>query len=159
MTVIERLENRLETLYNQRAAAMRQNNFYWLEMTQKKINEVEQELIEARKYAPKKLSEFLQEQGEDVRDRVYKALIKISLAADFLNDCAFEAKCELDDIGLVEHSITPMVKQACEISQNIASFVLTANNEQLTQMITDNADFIKVCSDAADEHLQKTLNI
>lgn len=159
MTRIERLENELDRLYGQRAAAARQNNLHWMEMAQKKISELEKELIEARQYAPRKLSEFLSDKGEDTRNRVFKALLKISLAADFLNDCAEEAKDVLGELGLKEHTLTGDVESVCALSQKLASFVINLGARSLTEMMTDNSDFICKCSEAADEHLKETLKL
>lgn len=159
MTRIERLEARLDELYHHRSAAVKQNNFMWMQQVQDKIDELQKELIEAKKYAPMKLSQWLKDKDDSVRDRVFKVLLKISLAADFLNDCAEECKAVFKDLDLNEHSISGDVNSMCQLSQRVASFVVQPDMEAIANMMLDNADFIQTCSDAADAHLAKTLNL
>lgn len=159
MTRIERLESELDRQYALRGTAARQNNLYWMEKAQNKIRELEQELMEARKYAPRRLSEFLADKDESVKNRVYKALLKVSLAADFLNECAEDAKEAVGELGLKEHTLTGDVAAVCKLSQKLASFVIAPNSRPLTEMMTDNSAFIEECSDAADKHLADRLKL
>lgn len=159
MTRIERLEAELSKQYDCKRAAVRQNNFAWMHMAQAKIEELEKELINARQYAPKRLSEMLAQYDEETRNRVFKALLRISLAADFLNDCAEEAKGVLGELHLTEHTLSGDVKELAKLSQKVASFVILPKSETLTEMMTDNTDFITACSEAADKHLEKTLGL
>lgn len=159
MTKVERLEKELEKLYAYRRAAMVRNDMFWLSVNRKKIDEKEKELIEAKRYRPQRLSEALTAQGEEVKQAVYKALLKISLAADFANDCAEDAKAMLAKLDLDDFSMRSEVEEMRRLSQKIASFVIIPNQTVLTDMITDNTDFIDKCHEAADKHLNEKLKL
>lgn len=159
MTKVERLEKELEKLHEYRRAAMRNNDLFWLLLNRDKIAEKERELEEARKYQPVRLSQVLAEKGPDVKNAVYKALLKISLAADFANDCAEEAKSILAKLDLDDFSLRADVESLCAMSQKIASFVIIPNQKILEDMIVDNSEFVDSCHAAADKHLKETLNL
>lgn len=86
-------------------------------------------------------------------------MLKISLAADFANDCAESAKAMLAKIDLNDFSMRSEVEELCRLSQRIASFVIIPNQNVLTDMITDNTDFIDTCHEAADRHLNEKLKL
>lgn len=131
----------------------------WLTLNAKKIAEVEAELETAKKYQPMKLANVLDKKEQDVKNEVYKSLLKISLAADFANDCVEETKSVLSKLGLNDFTLRADVAEMCKLSQKIASFVIIPNQRVLTDMIVDNDDFISTCHNAADKHLKETLNL
>ena len=90
MTKLERLQAERDKMIKWRYEAMKNNDLMNLYRIQDKISKKEKEIEEAKKYAPMRLLDILNGKGEDVKNRVYKALLKISLAADFVNDCAVE---------------------------------------------------------------------
>ena len=155
----ERIADELKKLYDMRRTALLKNDFVWLSMNDAKIKEKENELEEARMRRPMKLLDILNDKGEDVKNRVYKSLIKISLAADFVNDCAEDAKSLLKELGLNDFTLRAEAQELCKLSQKIASFVITPNQHVLTDMIVDNDKFIAQCHKAADSHLKKTLKL
>lgn len=159
MTRVERLERELEKLYSYRQAAMRAHDLFWLSANNGKIQEKERELIEARRYQPMKLADVLDDKGQDVKNSVYKALLKISLAADFANECSEEAKALMSRLDLNDFSLRSDVEELCRLSQKIASFVIIPNQNVLTDMMCDNADFIDTCNSAADSHLNDKLKL
>lgn len=159
MTRLERLQAERDKLIMWRNEAMKNNDFMNMTRTNEKIAAKEKEIEEAKKYAPMRLLDILNGKGEDVKNRVYKALIKISLAADFVNDCAEEAKDVMKEIGVNDFTLRAETKELCRLSQKIASFVITPNQHVLTDMIVDNDKFIAQCHKAADSHLKKTLKL
>ena len=92
MTKLERLQAERDKLIMWRNEAMKNNNLMNMYKIQEKIDKKDKEIEEAKKYAPMKLLDILDDKGEDVKNKVYKALLKISLAADYVNDCVVEAK-------------------------------------------------------------------
>lgn len=159
MTKEERLSAELQKLYDLRRFAIMKNDLMWLARNDAKIREKEQELKRAKKNRAVSLLELLEEQGEDTKNRVYKALMKISLAADFVNDCAEETKSLLKEFDIRDFTLRAETQELCKISQKIASFVITPNQSILTDMIVDNDKFITQCHKAADSHLKKTLKL
>ena len=126
---------------------------------QEKINKKDKEIEEAKKYAPMKLLNVLNGKGENVKNRVYKALLKISLAADFVNDCAVETKEVMKELGLNDFTLRADAEELCKLSQKIASFVIIPKQQVLTDMMVENEKFISRCHQAADTHLKRTLNL
>ena len=159
MTKEERLRAELEKLYKYRRQAVLKNDVVWLSLNDRKIREKEDELERCRMERPMTLRAVLDSKGEDVKNRVYKALLKISLAADFVNDCAEEAKALLKELDLNDFTLRAEAKQLCELSQKIASFVVKPQQRCLTDMMVDNDDFISSCHEAADKHPEETLGL
>ncbi len=159
MTKIERLERELDEAYRQRLAAVKQNNLHWREMAQAKIERLQKELMEAKRYEPMKLKDILDDKGDEVKNKVYKSLLKISLAADFANECVEQTKAYLKELEINNFSLRADVEELCKLSQNVASFVIIPNQNVLTDMMTDNAEFISICDEAADKHLNDKLKL
>lgn len=159
MTKEERLKSELEKLYGYRRQAILKNDIVWLAMTEKKISDKKREIEEYANRQPLSLFDVLNDRGEEVKNRVYKSLLKISLAADFVNDCAEEAKSILKELELNDFTLRSEAEQLCKLSQRIASFVIIPNQKVLADMMLDNDDFISSCHEAADKRLKDTLGL
>lgn len=159
MTRLERLQAESDRLIMWRNEAMKNNDFMNMTRANEKIAVKEKEIEEAKKYAPMKLLDILNDKGEDVKNRVYKALIKISLAADFVNDCAEEAKSVLKEIGINDFTLRADANELCRLSQKIASFVIFPGQRVLTDMMVNNDTYIEQCHRHADAHLKRTLKL
>lgn len=159
MTRLERLQAERDKLITWRNEAMKNNNLMNMYKIQEKINKKDKEIEEAKKYAPLKLLDVLNGKGEDVKNKVYKALLKISLAADFVNDCAVETKEVMKELGLNDFTLRADAEELCKLSQKIASFVIIPKQQVLTDMMVENEKFISRCHQAADTHLKRTLNL
>lgn len=159
MTRLERLQAERDKLIMWRNEAMKNNNLMNMYKIQEKIDKKDNEIEEAKKYAPMKLLDVLNDKGEDVKNKVYKALLKISLAADFVNDCAVETKEVMKELGLNDFTLRADAEELCKLSQKIASFVIVPKQQVLTDMMVENEKFISRCHQAADTHLKRTLNL
>lgn len=159
MTRLERLQAERDRLIMWRSEAMKNNDLINMARADKKIAAKDKEIEEAKKYAPMKLLDVLNDKGEDVKNRVYKALIKISLAADFVNDCAEEAKYVMKELGLEDFTLRSEAAELCKLSQKIASFVIFPGQRVLTDMMVNNDTYIEQCHRHADAHLKRTLKL
>lgn len=159
MTRLERLQAERDKLIMWRNEAMKNNDFMNMTRANEKIAAKEKEIEEAKKYAPMRLLDILNGKGEDVKNRVYKALIKISLAADFVNDCAEDAKSVLKELGLKDFTLRAEAEELCKLSQKIASFVIFPGQKILTDMMVNNDTYIEQCHRHADAHLKRTLKL
>lgn len=159
MTRLERLEAERDKLIMLRYEAMKNNDLMNLYRIQDKIAKKEKEIEEAKKYAPMRLKDILDNKGEDVKNKVYKALLKISLAADYVNDCVVEAKEVMKELGLNDFTLRTDAEELCKLSQKIASFVIIPKQQILTDMMVENEKFISRCHQAANTHLKRTLNL
>lgn len=159
MTRLERLQAERDKLIMWRNEAMKNNDFMNMTRATEKIAAKEKEIEEAKKYAPMRLLDILNGKGEDVKNRVYKALIKISLAADFVNDCAEEARSVLKEIGINDFTLRSDADELCKLSQKIASFVIFPGQKVLSDMMVNNDTYIEQCHRHADAHLKRTLKL
>lgn len=159
MTKLERLQAERDKLIMWRNEAMKNNDFLNMSRANEKIAAKEKEIEEAKKYAPVRLLDILNEKGEDVKNRVYKALIKISLAADFVNDCAEDAKSVLKELDINDFTLRADTAELCKLSQKIASFVIFPGQPILTDMMVNNNTYIDQCHRHADAHLKRTLKL
>lgn len=159
MTRLERKEQELAKLYEYRQLAMAQNNFYGLQKSQEKIDALNKEIEDARRYNAMRLSDVMKDKSEEVKNDIYKHLLKISLAADFVNECCEQTKEAMRSVGLNDFTLRSEVDELCKLTQKIASFVIIPNQNVLTDMITDNSEFIDACDVAADKHLKEKLNL
>lgn len=159
MTRIERLKQEIAKLYEYRRAAMKQGNIYWVEKNDAKIREKEAALAEAQSYDKVSLYSALSEQSDEMKNRVYKLMLKMSLAADFLNDCAGEVEDVMKECGIVDFSFKSDLDTIIKLSAKISSFVCIPSQENLTNMMVYDDDFIAECNAAADKHLKETLKL
>lgn len=159
MTKIERLESQLMKLRELRAQSVQRNDFMNMARCTQRIEEVEAELEEAKKYVPTRLSEVLTDKGEKAKNRIYKCLLKCALASDFLNDCAFEARSELAKMGIKDFHFRADLEQLCELSKKVAAMVIIPNQTVLTDMMTDDDKFVDSCHRAANKHLKEKLKL
>lgn len=157
MTYIERKKAELDKLYEYRAAAMRKNDLVWLSRNQQKIEEIEREIIEATRREPMKLSDVLKGHAPEVKNEVYKSLLRISVLADVVNNACEECKTVLGKFGLNDFSFRQDVDDMCKVSQKIASVVLIPNNEILEDFIVDNDEVVDGCTAIADKYLNNKL--
>jgi hypothetical protein len=159
MTKVERLERQIAQLRALRDQSLKRNDLYNMSRCTAKIEEVERELAQAKMYEPVLLRDVLTDKGEGVKDHAYKVLLKCSLAADFVNDCAFEAKEYLATLGIRDFHFREDLVKLCELSQKVASIVLVPNDDVLNDMLTDNETFIEACHAAANAHLKERLKL
>lgn len=159
MTRLERKQTELQKLYEYRQAALKRNDLMWLTMNQNKIEALEKEIAEIKKYGAVLLRDALKAHGEDVKNLVYKHLLKITLAADYLNECTEQTKTALKKLGIDDFSLRYDVESLCKGSHKLADLVILPNQDLLTDMIVDNAEFIDTCDAAADKHLKDKLNL
>lgn len=159
MTRIERLQAELSKLYEYRRSAMEKGNLYWAEINDAKIKEKEAQLAEAKSYEKVTLNKALSEHSEEMKNKVYKLMLKASLAADFLNDCAGEVEDAMKELGIVDFSFKKELELISKLSAKISSFVCLPSQENLTNMMVYDDEFIATCNEAADKHLKETLNL
>ena len=159
MTRLERKQSELDKLYLYRAAALRNNDIMWLQMNQRRIDELEKELIEMRKYEPMRLSEVLSGSSEQVKNDVYKSLLRISVLADVVNEACVRCREKLGEFGLSDFTLRTEVGEMDKLSQKIASFVLAPRQKILEDFIVDDDDVVNGCIILADRYLNDKLKL
>ena len=160
MTSLERKEAELEKLYQYRQAAMKSNNIMWLSKNQDKIDALEKEIIEIRKFRPTSMKKLLENKSEECKNRFYKGMLRISLLSDAVNEACEQMKTMFkDELGVDDFSMRREVEEMRKLSQQIASFAIIPNNEILEDFMVDNGKFVDRCIVLADLHLKEKLNL
>lgn len=159
MTRLERKEAELNKLYEYRAAALRNNDIMWLQRNQAKIEALEKEVIECRKYAPQRLSDVLKDKPQSLKNDIYKALLRISVLADVVNEACCQCRDLLKTLDLNDFTLRAEVAEMDKLSQKIASFVLVPKQQILEDFIVDNDAVVKGCIILADRYLNEKLKL
>lgn len=159
MTRLERKEAELSKLYEYRAAAIKRNDLVWLMRNKEKIAEAEKEVEECRKYAPLRLADALKDEPQRVKNDVYKALLRISVLADVVNEACFMCKDLMKSLGLNDFSLRAEVAEMDRLSQKIASFVLMPKQKILEDFIVDNDAVVNGCIIIADRYLNDKMKL
>lgn len=160
MTRLERKTAELDKLYEYRAAAMRKNDFLWMQRNQEKIDALEKEIIEMRRNEHQTVFSVLSDKDECVKNGVYKALLTISLMADATNEACEVAKSKLLEHGVTSFSFQEKVKELCRLSQEIASVTLAnPDNELMKDFIVNDETFVDMCMKHANAHLKRKLGL
>lgn len=159
MTRLERKEAELKRLYGYKRHFMEQNDILSMHRTQEKINQIEKEVEEIKRYEPQRLGDLLADRDESVKNGIYKALLRISLLADVVNEAAEEARSILRKLGIDDFAFRQKVTELCKLSQEIACVPLIQKGSLLEDFIVDNEKFVNMCMKHADAHIKRKLKL
>lgn len=160
MTRLERKESELQKLYEYRAAALRNNDIIWLQRSQAKIDALEKEVIECRKYAPMSLHQLLDGRDEDFKNKFYVGMLRISLLADVVNEACAEIKDMFKrELGVKDFSLRREVEEMNKLSAGIARFAIVPGYEFLEDCIVNDDKFVDACMRLATKHITSKLKI
>lgn len=159
MTRLERKQSELDRLYEYRAAAMRKNDFLWMQRNQEKIDALEKEIIEMRRREHQTVFSVLSDKGECVKNGVYKALLTISLMADATNEACENASELMAKYGITSFGFKNKVKELKRLSQEIASVTLANPSKLMEDFIVNDDTFVDMCMKHANAHLKRKLKL
>lgn len=159
MTRLERKQAELKKLNEYKQAAILRNDLMWLTRNQKKIQELENEIAEIKRYEPMLLSEVLTEYGVEAKNEMYKALIRITLVADVLTEAMEDCKDVLKKYGLQDFTFRNDVAEIEKLSKKIAEIALTNGNSVMEDFLCSNAEVIDACYSIADAYIDKKLKL
>lgn len=159
MTRLERKEEELRRLYDYRAAALRSNDIMWLMRNNAKIDALEKEIIEMKRYKSERLSDSLKDAPEGVKNELYKSLLRISLLSDVVNEACMRCKAKMEELGIVDYSLKKEVAEMNALSQKIASFVLGPKQKILEDFIVNDEKVVDGCMILCDRYLNEKLNL
>lgn len=159
MTRLERKQAELDKLYEYRAAAMRKNDFMWMQRNQAKIDALEKEIIEMRRNEHQTVFSVLSDKDECVKNGVYKALLTISLMADATNEACENASELMAKYGITSFGFKNKVKELKRLSQEIASVTLANPSKLMEDFIVNDDTFVDMCMKHANAHLKRKLKL
>lgn len=137
---------------------------HWLHasMTQSHINQIEKEIAalkeEKDNYKRVTLKELLPK-DEIVRNNVHKALVEISLAADYLLQTAEDFRELLAKLGIQSSDIDEEVKQVVKMANKTASRMVGTPAKQLESVLLDNQELLQSLHQVTLDYINKTLEL
>lgn len=161
----------MNKLYEFRAAALRRNDLLWLSHNKHRIDALEKEVIamrddvkrqmeEHRRTASSSLKDLLESKGEDVKNRFYVGMIRISMLADAVNEACEEVRTMMkSELNAVDFSLRKEVNELTTLSRKIASFVCGTGSPILNDCIVDDDKFVDCCMNLATKHITSKLKI
>lgn len=159
MTRLERKQAELDRMYECKAAAQRRSDMLWLLMNKEKIDALEAEIAEMRKYEPQRLGDLIADRDESVKNDIYKSLLRISLLSDAVNESVFICREILQKYGIDDFTFRQKVEKLNRLSHEIANIPLMAKGKLMEDMMVNNSTFVRMCIKHADAHLKRTLKL
>lgn len=122
----------------------------------KRIDELEHRLEEAMYPAQAPLGKMLPDDPE-ARNRIYRLLVKVPLAADLLYDVLVELQGEVHKLGLTEVTLTEAVNRARKGVEDLVLFIDSDKLGNLQDILSDDTDLIRnqtiLLNRYLDEHM------
>lgn len=132
----------------------------WLSRNRQKIAELEAEVKELREYAPKNLYALLQGKSEQFKNQFYVAMLRISVAADVVNEaCEVAKEMFKTEFGCNDFSLIKEVIDMAKLSHTIASFPIGPSQDALMDVIVDDEELVKRNMKLATKHIVSKLRI
>lgn len=110
-------------------------------MLMKRIGETELRLEQALHPAQASLGQLLPDDTE-VRNRIYRLLVKVPLAADLLYDILVELQGEVRTLGLSEVTLTEAVDKARKAVSQLVFFIDTDKLAGLQKILSADSELI-----------------
>lgn len=155
---IERLKEQIRKVRAMRQDFLNQNCFMSLHKCDAKIAELEAKLHDAEMYEPVQLREILSS-DELSKNNIYGKLLKINLAADFLNDVTMDCRQALKKLGVGNMHFQKDLDEIFKLSARVADLISKTSEEDLTDFIVNDDEFIEACHAAANKHLDSTFKL
>lgn len=159
MTRLERKQQGLNRLYEYRRHFMAANDIISMSRIQSKIEDLEKEVENMKRYEPIKLGEFLDKKGEDVKNEIYHAFLRISVLADVVNEAATDVAELLKKHGATDFTFRDKVAALKKLSQEIATVPLLCGAGVLEDLIVDDDDVVDGCMEIADTYIKAKTGI
>lgn len=160
MTRLERKEAELQKFIEYRDTALKKNDVMWLSRNRQRIYALENELAEMRKHVAISLKDQLKDRGEEVKNRFYVGMIRISMLADVVNEACEEVRDLMkNELNAVDFTLRKEVEDMTNLSRRIASFVCATGHPALEDCIVDDDKFVDACMKLATKHIVSKLKI
>lgn len=157
MTKIERYESQLKELQDKQRQFLLKRDLTSASKLNSKIEDVKQKIADCNAYEVGKLSDML-DKKEMERLKVFEKMIKISLAADFLLDCAIDYSDTLKKVGLNDITMSKLVKPIWEQAQKLVNMPSQEQYGELLNFMLEDDVLIDDMHLLANRYLNK-LNI
>lgn len=158
MTKKERYEAQLRALQTEQRQLLMSRNFTKASKLNNKIEELKMRIKDCDAYEAGRLCDMLPK-DEIHRLDLINMMLKINLAADFLNDCTIDYADTLKSVGLNDVTLTNMVKPIREQAQKLANMPVQARYGELVDLMVENDKLIDDMHALTDKYLKDNLNI
>lgn len=142
MTRKERLQAELEMLERQQNDLVRKGKLIQSMRLNESIEKKKKEIADCEYYEYKPLAEII---GRDVltKNKVYSRLLEISLAADYLADCAVECKYILNKLGIGHLKIIEDIDIIRRHAHKLSALPCKEEYNELYDLMMDNDGLVK----------------
>lgn len=141
---------------------LRANRYLEASMANNDIQRLEQEIKalkeEKENYKKVTLKDLLP-RDEVVRNNVHKALVEISLAADYLLQAAEDFREILAKLDIQSADIDDEVRQVVKLAQKTASRMVGTPAKQLESVLLNNEELLQSLHQVTLDYINKTLEL
>lgn len=156
MTRLERLQEDLEKLIEQRARLVKQGDLVKSLRYNALIEQKEIEIAECEYYEFKPLGEIIS-RDELAKNKVYARLLEVSLAADYLADAAVECKYILQQLGIDKMKITDDVEAIRKSANKLSALPCRSDFGELYDLMMDNDELVEKLHKTTRAYMKKKL--
>lgn len=137
MTRKERLQKELDELIQKRNKFVREGKLVQSLRMKESIENKEAEIKNCEYYEFKPLAELI-DRDTLTKHKVYSKLLEVSLAADYLADCAVDCMQVLNNLGIERVKICEDVERIRKIANSLSALPCREEYAQLYDLMMDN---------------------
>lgn len=155
---LRRLERELRFMREQRAQALRRNDYAAAMSISTRLKAKETEIEDYhRLYDPQPLGDIISLAELD-RHRINSKLIELHLAADYLADCGMDLKDELGKLGIADCEVYHIIEDIRERAQRFANIICTPEFRGLVEFMVNNDELINTLHRESQSYIDAKLN-
>lgn len=158
MTKKERYESQLKQLQEEQRGYLLKRDFTKASKLNRKIDDLKRKVAECDAWEVGRLCDMLS-RAEIEELELYRKMIKISLAADFLNDCTIDYAETLKRAGLNDVTLSQMVQPIREQAQKLANLPAQKEYGELLDFMIEDDTLINGMHILTDRYFNENLNI
>lgn len=158
MTKKERYEEQLKQLQSKQKSLLIKREYIKAFSLNEKIEGVKRKIAECDAWEVGRLCDMLS-RAEIEELELYRKIIKISLAADFLNDCSIDYAETLKRAGLNDVTLSKMVQPIREQAQKLANLPAQKEYGELLDFMIEDDTLINGMHILTDRYFNENLNI
>lgn len=158
MKRVDRLRAKLDAALARRAEFIAKGRIIEAGQMTTRINILQDDIKEAERYEPQQLGKLISRETLQ-KSGLAKKLIKTHLAADYLADCAFDARETLEKLGLAGCSIFPPLQAIQKQATAYAGVVCHPDFAGLSDFMINDEQFIDDMHGTCDKYIEGKLNL
>lgn len=156
MTRKERLEAEKAQLITKRNNLVRNGELIKSMRIDQQIRDIEKGIKECEYYEFKPLGEILS-RDDLARNKVYARLLEISLAADYLTDCAIDCRQILNKLGISDLRLLDDIEEIRKHANKLSAMPCRQEYAELYDLMMDNDELVDDMHDMTRKYINQKL--